>query len=64
MFHPLISKLLQSKEQPAENLSAEVKAVLDKLGSQLEEYEKHIKFLEHTSNVVEDEYENLYQQLK
>ncbi|MFN4976881.1 MAG: PAS domain-containing protein, partial [Bacteroidota bacterium] len=64
MFHPLISKLLQSKEQPAENLSAEVKAVLDKLGSQLEEYEKHIKFLEHTSNVVEDEYETLYQQLK
>jgi len=64
VFHPLISKLLQSKEQPAENLSAEVKAVLDKLGSQLDEYEKHIKFLEHTSNVVEDEYETLYQQLK
>ncbi|MFN4809113.1 MAG: hypothetical protein ACK5HN_08880, partial [Bacteroidota bacterium] len=62
MFHPLISKLLQDKKSDA--LSPEIAAVLDKLGSQLDDYEKQIKFLEHTSNVVEDEYENLYQQLK
>ena len=64
MFHPLISKLLQDKEKHADSLSAEMASVLEKLGLQLDEYEKHIKFLEHTSNVVEDEYETLYQQLK
>lgn len=64
MFHPLISKLLQDKEKRADNLSAEMKLVLEKLGLQLEEYEKQIKFLEHTSHVVEDEYETLYEQLK
>jgi PAS domain S-box-containing protein len=62
VFHPLISKLLQDKKSDA--LSPEIAAVLDKLSSQLDDYEKQIKFLEHTSNVVEDEYENLYQQLK
>lgn len=47
-----------------EKLSPEMQAVLEKIGTQLDDYEKQIKFLEHTSNVVEDEYENLYQQLK
>ena len=39
-------------------------AVFESIGAQLEDYEKQIKFLEHTSKVVEDEYENLYHQLK
>ena len=62
MLHPLINKLLGEKE--IAQLSPEMKAVLEKMGAQLDHYEKQIKFLEHTSKVVEDEYESLYQQLK
>ena len=64
MLHPLINKLLHEKGKQPQALSPEMTAVLSKLGTQLEDYEKQIKFLEHTSSVVEDEYENLYQQLK
>ena len=64
VFHPLVNKLLQDKGKQMEKLSPEMQAVLEKIGTQLDDYEKQIKFLEHTSNVVEDEYENLYQQLK
>jgi PAS domain S-box-containing protein len=64
VLHPLINKLLHEKGKQPQALSPEMTAVLSKLGTQLEDYEKQIKFLEHTSSVVEDEYENLYQQLK
>ncbi|MFZ9263492.1 MAG: PAS domain-containing sensor histidine kinase [Chitinophagaceae bacterium] len=64
MFHPLISKLLQDKGKEVDKLSPEMLAVLEKIGIQLDDYEKQIKFLEHTSNVVEEEYEHLYEQLK
>ncbi|MEY2595313.1 MAG: hypothetical protein RI965_585 [Bacteroidota bacterium] len=64
MFHPLINKLLFEKGKQVEKLSPEMKAVMEKISSQLDDNEKQLKFLEHTSNVVEDEYENLYQQLK
>ena len=64
VFHPLVNKLLQDKGKQMEKLSPEMQAVLEKIGTQLDDYEKQIKFLEHTSHVVEDEYENLYQQLK
>lgn len=62
VLHPLINKLLGEKE--IAQLSPEMKAVLEKMGAQLDHYEKQVKFLEHTSKVVEDEYESLYQQLK
>ena len=56
VLHPLINKLLGEKE--IAQLSPEMKAVLEKMGAQLDHYEKQVKFLEHTSKVVEDEYES------